>query len=684
MTKTISRFMIGSLVLWFLLMSILSLNFGLIKPTPAAALPPTATPVPGPVVASVFFTDTVNLNRLAGELDIWEVDHKQGFLIAQLWPNQLTDLRQRGYRVAIDLLKTTQLHQPLQTLAGQTTGIPGYPCYRTVEETYADMAQLASDYPDLANWIDIGDSWQKVTLDTGYDLRVLVLTNRNLPDPKPKFFLMGAIHARELTTAELTARFAEYLLANYDIDPDITFLLDHFEIHLLPQANPDGHKQAETGLFWRKNIDNDDGCTTLNSWGVDLNRNSSFKWNQCAGFDCSSGYTCASTYRGPSPTSEPEVQAIETYLASIFPDRRGLADADAAPDETMGLFITLHSYGQWVLFPWGWQNGPAPNNSQLETLGRKFGYYTGYEVCQAGEPNCLYLSDGTTDDWAYGELGLAAYTFELGTSFFESCAYFEETIIPKNFPALLYAFKAARRPYRVPAGPETLQVTLTPTSVVAGLSVTLTVLANDTRYESNGWGDEPVQNIAAVRYTVNVPAWLTGVLSYPLLPLNGSFDAPVETAQALISTVDWQPGRYHLIVESQDTTGSWGTPSTVFLWVEGGISITPTRATQLANPGQRVVYTFQLSNVGSLSDTFEVAVSGNRWPTLAPMKLDLALPASALLPLTITVTVPPTVAPGNLDVATVTFKAQTTNIELPQLVLTTTARGNLFLPLLRK
>ncbi len=684
MTKTISRFMIGSLVLWFLLMSVLSLNFGLIKPTPAAAPPPTPTPVPGPVVASVFFTDTVGLNRLAGELDVWEVDHEQGFLIAQLWPNQLTDLRQRGYRVAIDLLKTTQLHQPLQSLAGQTTGIPGYPCYRTVEETYADMAHLASDYPDLANWIDIGDSWQKVTLDTGYDLHVLVLTNRNLFGPKPKFFLMGAIHARELTTAELTARFAEYLVANYNIDPDITFLLDHFEIHLLPQANPDGRKEAETGLFWRKNIDNDDGCTISNSWGVDLNRNSSFKWNQCDGFGCSSGQACAPTYRGPGPASEPEVQAIETYLASIFPDQRGPADTDAAPDETMGLFITLHSYGQWVLFPWGWQNGPAPNNSQLETLGRKFGYYTGYEVCQSGELNCIYLSDGATDDWVYGELGLAAYTFELGTSFFESCTSFEEIIAPENFSALLYAFKAARRPYRVPAGPETLQVTLTPTSVVAGLPVTLTVLADDTRYESNGWGNEPVQNIAAVHYTVNTPTWLTGVISYPLAPVDDSFDTPVETAQALISTAGWQPGRYHLIVESQDTTGSRGVPSTVFLWVEGGMSITPTRATQLANPGQRVIYTFQPTNVGSLADTFEVTVSGNHWPTLAPMTLDLALPASALLPLTITVTVPPTVAPGDLDVAVVTFKAQTTNIELPQLVLTTTARGNLFLPLLRK
>jgi hypothetical protein len=36
------------------------------------------------------------------------------------------------------------------------------------------------------------------------------------------------------------------------IDPNITWLLDHHEIHLLLHANPDGRKQAESGKYWRK------------------------------------------------------------------------------------------------------------------------------------------------------------------------------------------------------------------------------------------------------------------------------------------------------------------------------------------------------------------------------------------------------------------------------------------------
>jgi hypothetical protein len=79
------------------------------------------------------------------------------------------------------------------------------------------MADLATSYPDLAEWNDIGDSWDKVTPNgpDGYDINVLKITNQNTPGPKPVFFLMAEIHARELVTAETAARFAEHLLSNY-------------------------------------------------------------------------------------------------------------------------------------------------------------------------------------------------------------------------------------------------------------------------------------------------------------------------------------------------------------------------------------------------------------------------------------------------------------------------------------
>lgn len=95
-----------------------------------------------------------------------------------------------------------------------------YSCYRTVEGTYATAADLAVNYPNLTEWNDIGDSWEKANNLGGYDIFALKLTNKNT-DPvegKPVFFANCAIHAREYATAELCTRFAEMLVQGYDND----------------------------------------------------------------------------------------------------------------------------------------------------------------------------------------------------------------------------------------------------------------------------------------------------------------------------------------------------------------------------------------------------------------------------------------------------------------------------------
>ena len=169
--------------------------------------------------------------------------------------------------------------QPRKVIPRSLARIPGYPCYRTVEETYTELSQLAAAHPELASWIDIGDSWTKVATGgaAGYDLFALVLTNKAKPGPKFQFFLMAAIHARELAAAELAARFAERLVADYGVDPDVTWMLDYGEVHIVPQVNPDGRKQAEQLVSWRKNTDTANGCDAP-YYGVDLNRNHSFHW----------------------------------------------------------------------------------------------------------------------------------------------------------------------------------------------------------------------------------------------------------------------------------------------------------------------------------------------------------------------------------------------------------------------
>ncbi len=518
-----------------------------------------------PIVARVYFNGDADLARLAGDLDIWEAYRAAGYVVAQLQPDQYLTLLMAGYRIEIDEDKTAHLNRLPESWPGQTEGIPGYPCYRTVEETFATAEAIIAARPDLATWIDVGDSWEKTqNPDSGYDLRVLRLTNSAAPGPKSKLFIMSAIHAREYAPAELATRFAEYLAGNYGIDPDVTWLLDYTEIHLMLHANPDGRKRAETGLLWRKNTNNN-YCPDTERRGADLNRNFDFQWNCCGG---SSSNPCSETYHGLSPASEPETQAVESYVIAQFPDQRPDDLTTPAPITSTGIFLDLHSYGQWVLWPWGFDYLVAPNGAALQTLGRKFAYFNNYTPQQAVY---LYPTDGTTDDFAYGRLGLAAYTFELGTTFFQDCLTFQNVILPDNLPALMYAAKASRLPYQTPAGPDSLQLTTTITSVAAGIPIALTALADDTRY---GGADEPVQNLAAAHYTVDAPSWITDVISYPMTAADGAFDSPVETVVATVNTTGWSLGRHTLFVEGQDAAGNWGVPSAVFVWVTAEAVIT--------------------------------------------------------------------------------------------------------------
>jgi hypothetical protein len=103
--------------------------------------------------------------------------------------------------------------------------------------------------------------------------------------------------------------------------------------------------------------------------------------------------------------------------------------------------------------------------------------------------------------------------------------------------------------------------------VAAGEPVTLTVTADDTRFASGGYGDEPVQPIQAVRYSIDPPSWVSGTLTQPLAPLAGVFTGTAALATAAISTEGLTPGTRLLLIEAQDAGGTWGVPTAIFLQI---------------------------------------------------------------------------------------------------------------------
>jgi carboxypeptidase T len=515
-----------------------------------------SAPASDKVIVRVYYPNLKIGNKvlISFEAQLLETNYEEGYHLMEVTQDEIDLLTEAGLRVEV----AEQQELPM------VQSIPSYPCYRTVEETFATAQQIVSDHPNLATWIDVGDSWEKWAAIGGYDMLVLRLTNSAISGDKPKLFLTGAMHAREYATAELVTRFAEYLVDNYGTDADATWILDHHEVHLMLHTNPDGRKQAETGLSWRKNTNQNYCGATSDDRGADLNRNFSFMWNCCGG---SSDDPCYPTYHGPYAASEPEIQATQGVMESIFPDQREPDDLTTpAPDDATGIYIDVHAYGKLVLWPWGSTSEPAPNATQLQTLGRKFAYWNDYSPEQAIG---LYPTDGTSDEHAYGTLGVAAYCFEIGTSFFQSCSPFENTIVPDNMPSLIYAAKVVRTPYMTPAGPDAYSLSLSQDNVPAGTSVTLSGTVDDTRY-NNSNGTEPAQNIAAAEYYIDVPPWVAGSTAIAMSASDNSFDSTLEAVEAAVDTTGWSDGKHILFLRGKDADDNWGAFSAIFLTISPG------------------------------------------------------------------------------------------------------------------
>ena len=531
-----------------------------------------------------FFPDLVTARKAAISFhnNLLESDYERGFLVMELDADEMDRLRRFGFRFERAAEFIEQRNQRLTVLqieaarralgAPEPLSIPGYSCYETVEETFAAGDGLIAAKPTLARWVDAGDSWLKTQGAGGYDIRVLKLGNAATDVAgvaKPKLFINSAIHAREYTTAPLVLEFARWLVNGHGTNADATWILDHHEVHLMLHANPDGRKRAEGGLSWRKNVNNN-FCTNSNNRGVDLNRNFSFGWNGTGGVG-SSGNACDLTFRGPSAGSEPEIQALQSYVRSLWPDRRGPGRQDAAPADTSGIHLDIHSYSQLVLWPWGEDETVAPNGLALQTLGRRFAFFNNYTPTQSVG---LYPTDGTSDNVSYGELGVAAFTFELGTSFFQSCTAYNNTIKPQNLNALIYAAKVVRTPYITPGGPEVTGLTLSNNAasagVFAGIPVNLTGSATDARF-NNSNGSEPVQAIVAAQYSIDVPPWDPAARTRTIQAADGSYNSSTEALAASIKTNGLATGTHIVYVRAQDASGTWGPVTASFLRINATV-----------------------------------------------------------------------------------------------------------------
>ena len=188
-------------------------------------------------------------------------------------------------------------------------------------------------------------------------VRARLATIPSCDEPEEPEILFDALHhAREVMTSEMVLMLTEYLAEQYEAgDPEITALLDENAVYMVPWSTPTATSTTSRPTPTAAACGARTGATTATApIGVDLNRNYPYEWGCDNG---SSGNPSDETYRGPSPGSEPETQAMMQFInAHDFVIRQ-----------------SFHTYGDLTLYPWGYTTADTPDHATFVRDGRGHG-----------------------------------------------------------------------------------------------------------------------------------------------------------------------------------------------------------------------------------------------------------------------------------------------------------------------
>jgi hypothetical protein len=276
----------------------------------------------------------------------------------------------------------------------------GYEVFRSWDEPGGirdELYRLASENPQLVKLVVLGHTYQ------GREIIALKLTQgaRGIADgTRPAVLHSSTQHAREWISTEVNRRLLNWYIDEWRAnDKEVKDLLKANELWFVVVANPDGYQYTfDNERLWRKNLrDNDNDGQITRADGVDPNRN----YPEHFGYDeeGSSSQISSDTYRGPSPASEPETQA----MISLF-DRADFS-----------FQINWHSFGQWLLYAEGWQTGtPTADDPIYYALSGNRDNPAIPDFEPGLSSDVLYVTNGETTDYAHAERGTLGWTPELG------------------------------------------------------------------------------------------------------------------------------------------------------------------------------------------------------------------------------------------------------------------------------
>ncbi|XP_035422486.1 carboxypeptidase A1-like [Cygnus atratus] len=263
-----------------------------------------------------------------------------------------------------------------------------YSSYHNLDEIYAFMDLLVAENPNLVSKLEIGRTTENRPL--------YVLKFSKGGTNRPAIWIDTGIHSREWVTHASGVWFAKKIVQDQEKDEDLASILDQMDIFLEIVTNPDGFVFTHTtNRMWRKTRSKRSGSLCV---GVDPNRN----WDAGFGGSGSSSNPCSETYRGPYADSEPEVEAIVNFVKN---------------HGNIKAFISIHSYSQLLLYPYGYTTTPVPDKEELHQVAKEavaaLSSLYGTQYKYGSIISTIYQASGGTIDWTYNQGIKYSFTFEL-------------------------------------------------------------------------------------------------------------------------------------------------------------------------------------------------------------------------------------------------------------------------------
>jgi len=289
--------------------------------------------------------------------------------------------------------------------------------------TYQKMTNLLENLQEQNHDIIKVESYGKT-----YEKRdiwfVKISDNVDIEEDEPGVLLLGGIHGDEKISFELLISFINHMIENYakentdddgdgytnedpidgkdndqdgqiDEDPSedrVREAIDNTQIYIIPMINPDG---VETNN--RKN------CNPNSYHGVNINRNFGYDWENYELFpkifgDKWADIETSGNYRGPSPCSETETQAVRMVAESF----------------KISLSLSYHSGAEVVFYPWYHTTAKTPHENLFISIGEDMEEISGYPLWTGTNSIIPKLGGtlGTSENYLYGEHKILAYTVE--------------------------------------------------------------------------------------------------------------------------------------------------------------------------------------------------------------------------------------------------------------------------------